>query len=277
MTDTIARPGYSGDSVAALARDYAVQVRDPRAQDAKWLWLRGLTKFSPKPEHDLQDDSDLDGEGYASEISTGIGLTVEMEGKRKSFPEDAGLKPDAGQQLLKDKSTRTGYENLIDIRYWRTDNLDEAQEFTMPCAYTEDAPGINDLLTFSVSGKSRGKPRRIKRPTDSDAASVYLTEDGEVVQAIPREFKTRITMPTGMTAGTWTITIGGETTTGIEYNASSSAVAAAINDLSGVDGATVSGGHAAGYVVTYTAETELTAAKGDELDGDGDLTVAADG
>src|SRR4051794_4535523 len=57
------------------------------------------------------------------------------------------------------------------------------------------------------------------------------------------------------TAGNFTLTIGGQTTANIAFNAAASAVATAINNLDAVSGATVTGGPGAAggltpYVVT---------------------------
>lgn len=65
-----------------------------------------------------------------------------------------------------------------------------------------------------------------------------------------------ITITGGPTGGTWTATYSGQTTAAIPYNATALAVQNALNALSNLDGAAVSGGPGPGtpYSVTFSAD-----------------------
>jgi len=62
-----------------------------------------------------------------------------------------------------------------------------------------------------------------------------------------------VTVTGGPTGGTFTLTYSGQTTAAIAYNAAASAVQTALNNLSNLDGATVSGSAGGPYTVTFPA------------------------
>lgn len=166
---TPAKPGYSGGLASTLARDNALQVKGP---DGKWVFVRGLSKISPKFQGSMQDDTDIDGEGYKSQISTAIQFTIETEGKRKgTFSQDKFVQ-DPGQVILREAGEHMGYQNVIQARTWRTDGVDQAYEAAFTVEYSTGDGGIEDLDTFTATLMSRGKPNRIQVVTDPEADSV---------------------------------------------------------------------------------------------------------
>ena len=228
---TPAKPGYSGGLASTLARDNALQVKSP---DGKWVFVRGLSKISPKFQGSMQDDTDIDGEGYKSQISTAIQFTIETEGKRKgTFSQDKFVQ-DPGQVILREAGEHMGYQNVIQARTWRTDGVDQAYEAAFTVEYSTGDGGIEDLDTFTATLMSRGKPNRIQVVTDPEADSVlYGVQPGGNLNpgnqpatpqpATPQpatevESKKRIAVPNDATGGTWTLTLNGKAVE-YEYNA----------------------------------------------------------
>lgn len=90
----------------------------------------------------------------------------------------------------------------------------------------------------------------------------------------------KITLPADLTGGTWPITYKGQTTTPLAHNATNAAVRTALQALStiGAGNVEVTGGHAAGYVVTFTGDlagtniVQLTAS-GADLVPAGTITI----
>lgn len=79
------------------------------------------------------------------------------------------------------------------------------------------------------------------------------------------------TVTVDATGGTFTLTIGGQTTAAIAFNAAASAVATALNNLDAVSGATVTGGPgAAGGGTPYTIVIP-------DIEGTGAETLTASG
>ena len=238
---TPAKPGYSGGLASTLARDNALQVKGP---DGKWVFVRGLSKISPKFQGSMQDDTDIDGEGYKSQISTAIQFTIETEGKRKgTFSQDKFVQ-DPGQVILREAGEHMGYQNVIQARTWRTDGVDQAYEAAFTVEYSTGDGGIEDLDTFTATLMSRGKPNRIQVVTDPESDSVlYGVQPGGNLNpgnqpAPPQpnmpqpnmpqpnmpqpanevEYKKRIAVPNDATGGTWALTLNGKTVE-YEYNA----------------------------------------------------------
>lgn len=176
MATAPARPGYSGNLNSTLARDNALQVKD---STGKWVFVRGLSKIAPKFEGSMQDDSDIDGEGYSSQISTGLKFTIATEGKRKGTTVDGKFTQDPGQLILRDAGREMGYGNVIEARTWRTDGVDEAYEAAFTVEYSDGDGGIEDLDTFTATLQSRGKPKRIVVPTEAEAESVEWTDPAD--------------------------------------------------------------------------------------------------
>lgn len=104
-------------------------------------------------------------------------------------------------------------------------------------------------------------------------AYIYL-DDGQVV-ALPAPTSWTATLTGPPTAGTFTLTVGGQTTSGIAYNATVPAVQSALTSLStvGAGNATVTGSAGGPYSVTLTQGGTLTGS-GSGLTG-GDITVVA--
>ncbi|QMV84095.1 hypothetical protein HW450_06780 [Corynebacterium hindlerae] len=177
MADTKpARPGYSGDLNSTLARENALQVKNKKGT---WVFVRGLSKIAPKFEGSMQDDTDIDGEGYGSQISTGLKYTIAVEGKRKGKTAKGKFTQDEGQLILRDAGRGMGFDNVIEARTWRTDGVDEAFEAAFTVEYADGEGGIEDLDTFTATLMSRGKPKRIQVPTEAESESKPWEESKE--------------------------------------------------------------------------------------------------
>ena len=155
----------SGTLETLLARDYAVQVNTGTEAAPEWVFVRGLDSVAPVSEKSTQDDGDIDSEGYGSQLGTEISFTLTLEGKRKGEVEGEVFTADPGQEYLRLKGDRTGYAGIAHIRWWRTDGDPEAREMFADCAYQNGSGGKGDLLTWSATLSSRGKPTDIAKPT----------------------------------------------------------------------------------------------------------------
>lgn len=157
----------SSDNLATtLARDWAIQVdTSDGAAEPTWTFVMGLSQFSPQPEATLQDDGDINSDGFSSEIVTQQKLTIQMEGLRKGTNAAGNFTPDPGIEHLRRKGEKLGADNFVRARYWRTDGRNEAKQGTFACSWSEGTEGKDGLSTFSVTLSSRGKPEDITKPT----------------------------------------------------------------------------------------------------------------
>ncbi|KHJ74657.1 phage tail tube protein [Rhodococcus sp. Chr-9] len=242
---------------STLARDWILEVNTGTSAAPAWTRVRGLSSVAPIFEGALQDDSDIDSEGYASQIATGLAHRVEGGGKRKG-ENTSGFADDPGQNFLRQKGRKVGYDNIIEARVYRRDELPDAYQSEYAVQWTDTAASdVNALQEFSFTLQGRGKPQEISKPTSETVWDVAVTGSP--------------------TDGTFTLSVGGQTTTGIAYDATSSAVQSALEALStvGAGNATVTGS-AGSYNVTLASGGTLTA-DGSSLTGGTtpDVTVTA--
>lgn len=125
-------------------------------------------------------------------------------------------------------------------------------------------------------------------PEQAPDGSIVRDENDEVVLKFQRAIKVTfgaggsekptytLTITGAPTGGTFTITIDGETTDPIAYNASNADIAKELNELDGVSGATVTGGTFPGNAKTITlAERATVAAAGSFTGGTSPAITAA--
>lgn len=156
--------------VSTLARNNALQVRN-RGETA-WIYVRGMTQCAPQFTGEMQDDSDLDGEGYSSNISTGLTYAISIAGLRKGEGEGEDFAQDPGQEIIRLAGTTTGFDNVIEARTWRTDGTGEAHESEFSVEFATEAGDRVSLDSWTATLTSRGKPERIEIPTTDTEESI---------------------------------------------------------------------------------------------------------
>ncbi len=160
----------AADLASTLARDWALQVQ--AAGEKEWVFVRGLSKFAPKTSATMKDDSDINSEGYKSQIATALQLTFEGEGFRKGELAADKFTQDRGQEILREVGRQMGLRNVIKARAWRTDGVDEGYESSFSVEWEDNDGGNEDLDQFSFTLMSRGKPLEIKPVETPTAESV---------------------------------------------------------------------------------------------------------
>lgn len=175
----VAKAPASFDLASTLARDWALQVKN---EAGEWVFVRGLSKFAPKTTPTMKDDSDIDSEGYKSQIATALQQTFEGEGYRKGTLSGDTFKQDEGQAALRAVGRKMGLGNVIPARCWRTDGVEEGYEGHFSVEWTDNDGGNEDLDQFSFTMMSRGKPMSIKPVTDPQGDSVPTGEDNSFRQ-----------------------------------------------------------------------------------------------
>lgn len=225
---------------STLARDWILEV-DINGVPTR---VRGLSSVSPIFEGSEQDDSDIDSEGFASQIVTGLAFRIEGGGKRKG-ENTAGFVDDPGQNFLRKKGRQTGTANIVTARIYRRDALPDAYEAETTVKWTDSAAGdTNALQEFSFTLSGRGKPRDIVKPLVPSGAQVFSVGVGAA------------------TAGTFTLTWNGKTTSALAYNATAAAIKTALVALD-------DGYVAADFTTSGTAPTWSVTVPGGTVTGDG--------
>lgn len=172
----VAKAPSSFDLASTLARDWALQVNTGTTETPDWIFVRGLSKFAPQTTPTMQDDSDIDSEGYKSQIATALQMTFQGEGKRKGEKSGDVFQQDPGQAALRAVGRKMGLGNVIQARCWRTDGVQEGYESNFSVEWTDVDGGNEDLDSFNFTMMSRGKPREIKPVTDAAGPSVDVDD-----------------------------------------------------------------------------------------------------
>ncbi|MFI5778698.1 phage tail tube protein [Nocardia sp. NPDC051570] len=255
---TLQAPNSAG-MATALARDYAVQVDinygTAQSGTPEWVFVMGLNKVSPSNDITLQDDGDIHSNGRKSQIATAIGENLEIAGLRKGNLA-AGFVADPGQEKLRSHGEDIGAANTAHVRYWRTDGIDEAKEGYFAASWVSAADDKEGLYGFTCTLTGKGQHKKIAKPTAPTAKT--------------------ITLPSGSTGGTFTVTVDGQSTPGIAYNATAAAVKTALEALStvGAGKAEVTGSAGGPYTVNLPGTVSTVTASGTSLTPSGIVTVA---
>ena len=176
----VAKAPSSNDLQSTLARDWALQVDIANdAESPEWVYVRGLSQFAPQVTPGMQDDSDIDSEGYTSQIATTLTATFEGQGKRKGKTAQGAFAQDPGQAHIRAVGREMGLRNVLRARCWRTDGVDDGYEGQFSIEYTETAGSNEALDEFSFTMQSRGKPGRIKPVENDQAESVPWDDDDQ--------------------------------------------------------------------------------------------------
>lgn len=245
----------SGALSTFKAARYAVQVNTGTTALPVWTWWNGLSKFEPSADPTMQDDTDIFSDGFKSQMVTATSLDVSTEGLIKGLRAGTALPVDPGAAFVRSKQFEVGEDNVIQLRYWRTDELDSQAIVQSFAVNYKDVGGSNeDLQKFTADLKGRGKFVKVAKPG-----------------AAPQVKLISFNSATAITAGTWTLSINGETATALAWNITAAALKTAIEALAIVTGTvTVTGTVATGFSVTFATDYVNTMS----ADGSG-LTPAA--
>ena len=134
---------------ATLNRDWRLEVNTGDDVTPVWTVVRGRTDFSPTLDTTLQDDSDMDSEGYKSQTSTAQAWSLTTKVVRK-VTKDATPTYDPGQEALRLAAQEMGPANSVHVRCtsWA------------PCAprrtrAMRPAPGRRTVAAWTVSTPPR--------------------------------------------------------------------------------------------------------------------------
>lgn len=232
----VLKPPSSSSLTTVGAGKYGVRIR--KSASDPWVWLMGLSKFGPTPKPKMEDDSDINGDAYSSEVAMGNGVEIAIEGFVKG--EDVGtFTTDPGLAILLAAMYEIGVDNMVYIQWWRHDDLPEAKE----CRFAVDAK-MNDgkpdeSQKFSGTLKGRGKPMDIAKP-----------------QVQPKSYTVKVEG-----TGNYTLAVDGVSTGSLADSANAAAMQTALAALPNVGAGNVT--------VSGTTTITVTLANGGTLTGNG--------
>lgn len=191
----------------ATAGLYRAEINTGTIASPTWVEMKGITKWAPKFEQQTEDDTDISSGAWKSEFPVGNGFSVEVEGLTKGTTNPAFV-ADPGVQALLDRSKKIGNDGIGHFRYWRTDDIAEAQEFFATCGVSRNGEKPPALDKWGGNLTGRGKPIDIAKPLVGPAS--FTVDFG------------------GATALGATFVFGGETTASVLYDTTAPTFKAAL-------------------------------------------------
>ena len=214
---------------SALGRDWKLEVKN---DSDVWVAVKGLSSVSPVFAGSMQDDSDIDSDGFGSQIATGQAFSIPFSGKRKY----ESATDDPGQDILRRRGRKKGQENFVMARIYRRDALPDAYQCECSLEFTDSAASDpNGLQEFTGTLWGRGEPEEISKPSDASTTKTFTVTGS----------------PTG---GTFTVTVDGQTTGALARNISAAQFQSALEALSTVGEGLVdvTGDTVAGLVAVFS-------------------------
>lgn len=154
---------------STLNRKWRLEVQtgvDTTTQEPVWTPVRGRTEFQPAQEPTLQDDSDMDGDGYKSQTVTAQQWSLAFKVVRKVDSADETTY-DPGQEALRLAANEMGVENSVHVRWYEMapgGPRVEAYEGNAAVSWSPDGGGMDALDMVSVTLTGQGKRQQIAHP-----------------------------------------------------------------------------------------------------------------
>lgn len=159
--------GITPDTVANWLVDVQEYVAGQGPTDEAWTRVRGLQEITPpQVEKNLEDDGEIDGNPWGSQVATGISWTA--EGKVK-IPR-ATLQRDPGQEILRNAGRGVAEDGIVWVRFYKANGDAAGDMGRADVTFTEVGGKKTDLTTADLTFTGRGALYPIT--VDASGASV---------------------------------------------------------------------------------------------------------
>ena len=149
---------------ATLNRDWRLEVNTGDSETPVWTIVRGRVDFNPSQDATLQDDSDMDSEGYKSQTVTALAWSLVTKVVRKATT-DAVPTYDPGQEVLRLAADEMGPANSVHVRWCKLGAVrTEAYEGHAAVAWSPDGGAMDGLDTATVTLTGQGQRQAIAHP-----------------------------------------------------------------------------------------------------------------
>lgn len=161
---SVAPPEVEPLGAATLNRDWRLEVNTGTTAVPVWTVVRGRTDFSPSLDTTLQDDSDMDSEGYKSQTVTALAWALTTKVVRKATLDDPPTY-DPGQEKLRLAAQEMGPANSVEVRWMKLGAVrTEAYKGFAAVAWAPDGGGMDGLDTATVTLTGQGQRTAIAHP-----------------------------------------------------------------------------------------------------------------
>lgn len=147
--------------VSTLARIWALDVRTGPGPD-DWTPVRAIGELKPTLESNLEDDSDYDSDGWASETKTQIKWGIEVKVLRKVGVTSGAYDP--GQEALRRAADAFGSAGTPELRWYLRDGGPEAYSGFGSVSWEPEGGEAKDLNTVTIKIAGNGRRNEITNP-----------------------------------------------------------------------------------------------------------------
>lgn len=144
---------------STLNRKWRLEVNTGTTDAPVWTPVRGRSEFQPTQEPTMQDDSDMDSDGWKSQSVTAQawGATFKVFRKVDNVDETTY---DAGQEYLRLAANEMGVDNSVEVRWYEGapgGPRVEAYQGDAAVSWSPDGGGMDgfDVVTVTLAGQGR--------------------------------------------------------------------------------------------------------------------------
>ncbi|WP_207842607.1 phage tail tube protein [Williamsia soli] len=253
------QPVDTSDLDVTLARHWGLEVR--KALTDPWIPVRSIQSLNPTVSKSRQDGGDYHSGNYTQQVATEASWALEVSVGRKL---DAAGAPDPGVELLRSVDGELGSDELVYVRWWRTDGLPDSHQGRAGVDFSSAGGEKASLQGATITLTGYGRRETVAKPTAAPVNEIQRLEIKELVTS----FKLKL-----LSGTTSALTVSGLSAAGLQTAITSLAAVGASNAL-------VTGNNASGYNITFTGALAglnvPTLSVIDIVDGDpGDVVVYA--
>jgi len=158
----VTAPATPETLVSTLARKFRLDVNTgPRATPV-WVQVRGITNLTAGLDTSLEDDSDYDSDGWASQTKTQLAWTITATVKRGKGVETGAYDP--GQEALRLAAEEFGADGVVDVRWYDREGGEEAYRGDAEVSWAPAGGSTTDLDTAEVTLTGKGRRNVIDNP-----------------------------------------------------------------------------------------------------------------
>jgi hypothetical protein len=148
--------------VSTLARKYRLDVNTSSTTTADWKQVRGVSEFTPTVDSNLEDDSDYDSDGWASQTKTQLAWAIEATLMRKIGVTSGAYDP--GQEALRVAGESFGTDGVVHVRWYDREGGAEAYEGYAEVSWAPEGGSTTALSAVSVTLTGKGARSTITNP-----------------------------------------------------------------------------------------------------------------
>lgn len=149
--------------VSTLARKWKLDIDSSAALDGSgYIPVRAITDFAANLAATMQDDSDYESDGWASNVKTGLGWSLAPKLARKRGI--GSLAYDPGQEILRAAHDQFDVGGIVRVRWYNRNGGPEAYEGYANVEWAEDGGNSTALDTVTCTLSGSGARTKIANP-----------------------------------------------------------------------------------------------------------------